>query len=109
MAVVASPFPDAVPERVRALARSVADRVHAVLGPDVRVIWFGSWVRGDADPHSDIDLAVDAERPLPAREVARLRAWIEELPTLYRIDLVNLQEAAPELVAEVRGHGVVLD
>ncbi len=94
------------PPRVVTLASEVADKARELLGDDIDVIWFGSWIRGNAQPHSDIDLAIDAERPIPPQKVALLRDWIDEMPTLFTIDLVNLQEASPRLQQEIRSHGI---
>ncbi len=105
MTVSATQVPEA-PPRVVALASEVADRARELLGDDIEIIWFGSWVRGNAQPHSDIDLAIDAERPIPPQKVALLRDWIDEMPTLFTIDLVNLQEASPRLQQEIRSHGI---
>ncbi len=98
-----------IPDRVRNLARQVADEIHEELGGDTEVIWFGSWIRGDASPHSDIDLALRSPTPADPVKIARLRDWIDELPTLFSIDLVNLEEASPRLVAEILDSGVRLD
>ena len=77
-------------DRVSSLAQQIATKVHKVLGDETRVIWFGSWVKGQARPHSDIDLAIMASAPFPTGALARLRNWIDDLPTLYTIDLVNI-------------------
>lgn len=98
-----------IPERVRELASQVADKIHKELGNDTEVIWFGSWIRGDAAPHSDIDLALRPSTPTDPLAIAQLRAWIDEMPTLFSIDLVNLDEASPRLVDEILNSGVKLD
>ncbi len=94
------------PDRVKSLARQVAAEARRELGQDIDVIWFGSWVRGDAQPHSDIDLAIAAPHPIPAEKFALLRDWIDELPTLFSIDLINLNEASENLLKEVERDGI---
>ena len=93
--------------RVRQIVSLVAEHVRAILGPDIRIIWFGSWIRGSARPSSDIDLAIEADGEVSKSEYARLLAWIdEELPTLYRVDLVNLDEIGDSLRRQIRSEGV---
>ncbi|AHE97279.1 DNA polymerase III subunit beta [Thioalkalivibrio paradoxus ARh 1] len=55
------------------------------LGASSRILWFGSWVRGAARPHSDIDLAVIPPKGVTSRDWSRLRERIEEIPTLLQL------------------------
>lgn len=98
----------AVPERVRQLVDVVARQVHRRLGPRAKVIWFGSWVTGKARINSDIDIAIDAHDGVTMAQYAELWNWVDELPTLYTIDLVNLSEVGPQFRREVLGQGIVL-
>jgi predicted nucleotidyltransferase len=83
----------AVPEAVlRLVARLGAE-------PSVqRVILFGSRVRGDAHPRSDVDLAIEAPGA-SARDWLRLGDIAEDADTLLSIDLVRLDQA-PEALRE---------
>jgi predicted nucleotidyltransferase len=59
------------PELLRRLAARYAQALEDLLGPSlVSVVLFGSAARGDAHPHSDIDLLVVAEG-LPASRLAQ--------------------------------------
>lgn len=69
-------------------------------GLDARFFLFGSRVRGDSRARSDFDLAIDAGRPLPATVMADLRDGLEELPTLFRIDLVDAATVSERFAAE---------
>ena len=60
-----------------------------------RVVLFGSRAKGTALPESDIDIAVSG-----VQDVEALREALEELPTLYKIDLVSLDDCANELLLE---------
>ena len=46
------------------IIKEMADRIVAMSHP-LRVILFGSYARGDAGPHSDVDLLVIQETGLP--------------------------------------------
>jgi len=94
------------PTRVKALANQVARKIRHELGDSVKVIWFGSWVRGNASPHSDIDLAISSPRRIHPKKFAMLRNWIDDLPTLFSIDLINLDEASPNIIEEVNKYGI---
>jgi predicted nucleotidyltransferase len=58
-----------------------------------RVVLFGSRARGDAKPGSDFDVGVIGKTPLPLTDFYALEDQIEDLPTLYRIDWVDLARA----------------
>ena len=74
-----------------------------------RLILFGSRARGDACPGSDIDIAVAAGQPLPREVLAAARECLEESSLPFRVDLVDLASAAPELASAVRREGVPWD
>lgn len=85
-----------------------AREVHARLGPRAKVVWFGSWVSGKARVNSDIDIAIEAPGGLPMEDYAALWNWVDELPTLYTIDLVNLSEVGPRFRKEILEGGIVI-
>ncbi len=94
-----------IPDRVRDLVDLVVMEVRRRLGPRARIVWFGSWANGDARPGSDIDLAVDAPGGVGPGDYAALWSFVDELPTLYTIDLVNLAEAGAGLRREIERTG----
>ena len=65
-------------------------RYHAKL-----VILFGSRAIGTAVERSDIDIAVSG-----VMDTEGLREWLEEIPTLYKIDLVDLDTCGNKLLLE---------
>ncbi|HEX4159326.1 MAG TPA: nucleotidyltransferase domain-containing protein [Rhizomicrobium sp.] len=72
-----------------------------------KIVLFGSRARGDAMPRSDIDLAVACPRA-DAKVWSDIVEAAEEAPTLLRIDLVRMETAPPELLAEIAREGRVL-
>lgn len=60
------------PQRVRQLVNVITREVHARLGAQARIIWFGSWVTGKARARSDIDIAIDTPGGLAMAEYASL-------------------------------------
>ena len=97
-----------IPEHVEKVARMVAEAVRAVLGPEARIIWYGSWVRGQAAARSDLDIAYEAAGPVSIADRIRLSEEVGDLPTLYDVDLVDLHRAGAALRDEILRHGVPL-
>lgn len=96
-------------DRINQIVSLIAAEVRIRLGLGARLIWFGSWVNGSARRTSDIDLAVEMVGGVPKSEYARLCDWIEEeLPTLYRVDLINLDEVGESLRSRIKREGVAV-
>ena len=87
------------------IAREVARLARSVLGESTEVIWFGSWPRGKALAHSDIDIAISIGTPIPPERMALLRDAVDDLATLYQIDLVDLSSVGSGLREEVLKYG----
>jgi predicted nucleotidyltransferase len=81
--------------------------VLAALGDRDAAVWlFGSCARGEPKQHSDIDIAILPRDELPSGFFGELEADIEESTIPYDVDLVDLRQADPALVDEVRREGV---
>ncbi|MGB0721915.1 MAG: nucleotidyltransferase family protein [Gammaproteobacteria bacterium] len=107
--VSSAPITDlGIPERPMEIATQIATEVKRRFGDEVQMIWYGSWVKGTARPHSDLDLAVHARQPIPHHEMVALRDWVDELRTLYSVDLVDLDEVGPDLRHQIVREGVPL-
>src|SRR5438552_1228158 len=94
--------------RATEVANEVARLARNVLGQDVEVIWFGSWPQGKARPHSDIDLAVRADSAITPERLAVLRDAVDDLQTLYDVELVDLATVGPSMQKSILGQGVKL-
>ena len=91
--------------RPREIAREVARVARALLGESAEVIWFGSWPRQRALAHSDIDLAISIGTPIAPERMGLLHDAVDDIATLYQIDLVDLSSAGPGLREEVLKYG----
>ena len=81
--------------------------VLAALGGHDAAVWlFGSCARGEPRQRSDIDIAILPRDELPSGFFGELEADIEESTIPYDVDLVDLRQADPALVDEVRQEGV---
>jgi predicted nucleotidyltransferase len=97
-----------LPEEVRRLTELIADVLSLYLEHPFRLILFGSFARGDASPFSDLDLAVDAGSEIEGRLWSRILFEVEELPTLRKIDLVDLWKAPEALKKAIEKEGIVI-
>lgn len=73
-----------------------------------RVILFGSRARGSADRLSDFDIGVDGAEPLDLQTFYEIEATLDQMPTLYRVDWVDLNRASAKLRENARREGRVL-
>lgn len=64
-----------------------------------RLFFFGSRVNGQADDSSDVDVGIDGPERVPRSIMGSIREGIEELPTLYSIDVVDFKSVSPEFRA----------
>jgi len=68
--------------------------------PETAVVWvFGSRATGTARRASDLDLAIDAGRPLTRKETGTLLDAFEESDLPYTVDVVDLHTVAPSFRA----------
>lgn len=54
-----------------------------------RVFFFGSRVLGHNDESSDIDVGIEGAEPIPLAVMSNIEEEIEEMPTLYKIEIVD--------------------
>ena len=94
--------------RPRQIAREVAELARCVLGADVGVIWFGSWPKGTAGAHADIDIAISGPTAFLPERLAELRVGIEDMATLHEIDIVDLHTVGERFKQEILRHGIRL-
>jgi hypothetical protein len=91
--------------RPREIACEVARLARALFGDGTEVIWFGSWPQRRALPHSDIDLAISTGTPIPPQRMALLHDAVDDISTLYEIDVVDLHSVGAALREEVLKYG----
>ncbi len=94
--------------RTKEIANEAAQLIRTQLDSTIKIYWFGSWPKGEARPGSDIDLAVSSSTPIPLDTMASLRDKLNDLPTLYHIDIVDLDAVGPFLKQEILTHGIRL-
>jgi uncharacterized protein len=73
----------------------------------VKVYLFGSRARGDAGRTSDVDIAIEAIKPIKSTLLSKLKTELEESSIPYKVDIVNLNTASKALIKTVKKEGVL--
>jgi len=72
------------------------------------VLLFGSRADGRAGHFSDFDLGVDGSEAMDLASFYELQDALEEIPTLYQLDWLDLNRASPKVSENARRQGRVL-
>lgn len=78
------------------------------LVPEYEIRAFGSRVAGSARPHSDLDLVVIGERPLPFERMCRLREAFEESDLPFRVEVLDWHSLTEVFRAVIMSRSEVL-
>ena len=68
------------------------------------VFFFGSRVAGHSRERSDFDIGISGRGALPIETFSALQDAMDDLPTLYKIDLVDLTRASSALKKQAHSH-----
>lgn len=69
-----------------------------------KVFFFGSRVSGKGNERSDIDVGIEGPGPIPLRIFSKIEEGIENIPTLYKIEIVDFARAAPKFKKVAKQH-----
>lgn len=61
-----------------------------------RAFFFGSRVTGAFRPTSDIDVGIEGHEPIPLQILEVIKSEVENLPILYKIDIVDFSTVPKE-------------
>lgn len=75
---------------------------------DYRIFLFGSRVSGKSTERSDIDIGIEGPIQIPRETMTKIREEIENLPTLYKIDLVDFKRVAPDFKEVALGNTEII-
>lgn len=75
-----------------------------LVSKDYRVFFFGSRVKGDNRERADIDLGIEGPTEIPPRLKFEILDELEQLPLLYKIDLVDFKNVSPKFRQEALKH-----
>ncbi len=61
-----------------------------------KIFFFGSRVTGKGDERSDIDIGIEGTKKISWQVMAKIKEDIENLPILYKIDVVDFKKVSPD-------------
>ncbi|MFQ5456681.1 MAG: nucleotidyltransferase family protein [Nitrospirota bacterium] len=59
-----------------------------------QVFFFGSRVEGKGTDRSDIDIGIKGSTPVPSKILAAIEEEVENISTLYKIEIVDFQSVS---------------
>ncbi len=61
-----------------------------------RVFFFGSRVSGTNNQYSDIDVGIEGHNEIPREIMSKIKEDIENLPILYKIEVVDFKKVSSD-------------
>jgi predicted nucleotidyltransferase len=92
-----------VPEVGDQYAAIIRDVLRAYLPEGARAYVFGSRAHGGARPYSDLDLALEWERPLGLDVIGQIAEGLSESELPFKVDIVDLAVVEPAFRARIAG------
>jgi len=89
---------------MKKLDEKIKQKIIAVISaliPDAKIYLFGSRARGTNVERADIDIALDAGRPLPQRDVDEVKSMFRESNIMYKIDVVDFHQINEAMKEEI--------
>lgn len=83
-------------------------KVIEIFFPTAKVYLFGSRARGDNTERSDIDLAIDAGKPMTMTEKGQIMTMIDALNMPQKTDVVDFNRAPQALKDNILKEGINL-
>ncbi len=80
--------------QVEWIIEQVAKIVKEKMNGDYRLFLFGSRANDTCDERADIDIGILSDRPLSTEQMYTIKEEIDEIPTLLKIDFVDLTAAS---------------
>ncbi|MBI2310050.1 nucleotidyltransferase domain-containing protein [Candidatus Collierbacteria bacterium] len=66
--------------------------------------FFGSRVTGTYRPTSDIDVGLEGSEPIQLSVLEKIKVEVENLPILYKIDIVDFSQIPKEFIQVVNNN-----
>jgi len=82
-------------------------KIIEIFFPHAKVYLFGSRSRGDHSERSDVDIAIDAGRPMTLTEKGQIISMIDALNIPQKTDIVDFNRAPDALKNNILKEGIV--
>lgn len=89
---------------MKQLDEKIKNKIIAVISaliPEARIYLYGSRARGDNNQYADIDIALDAGKPLPIQDTDEVKSMFKESNIIYHIDVVDFHGVSPAMQEEI--------
>lgn len=83
--------------------------IRKYLSPDYKILLFGSWAKGDALKTSDIDIGILGKEEVSWDIMVKILEEIYGIPTLRKIDVVDLNTKEKRFKDGVLGYAKALN
>ena len=93
--------------KVQEIVKTISKEFYKIFAKNATLIWFGSWVKGNAYAQSDIDLAIQHQQS-DNKKILLFQTYLSNFPTLYKIDLIDVNNTNRLLKEEIYKYGRVL-
>jgi predicted nucleotidyltransferase len=81
--------------------------VVSALIPEAKIYLFGSRARGTNSERADIDIALDASKPLNRVDIDEVASMFTESNIMYRIDIVDFHHVSKTMQNEIAREKIV--
>lgn len=71
---------------------------------EYKIFFFGSRISDKGDEHSDIDIGIEGSNKIPYEIMAKIKEEVEDLPTLYKIEIVDFKNVSSDFRKVVSNH-----
>lgn len=74
-----------------------------------QVFVFGSRATEKGDDRSDVDIGIEGDQSVPPSVLASIKNDIDQLPVLYKVDVVDFSHISPQFRDVAKKHIVILE
>lgn len=90
------------------IIRDAVKIIRSRLGAEYKIFLFGSWAKGDALEASDVDIGILGKNAVPWGTMSQILDEIEKIPTLRKIDIVDLNSKGEKFKEQVLSYARAL-
>lgn len=90
------------------IIKQIKKTIREKLPINFKILLFGSWVRGDALKTSDLDIGILGKKKVPWPVMVKILEEVEEIPTLRKIDIVDLNATEKKFKNNALKHAKIL-
>ncbi|MEK7659346.1 MAG: nucleotidyltransferase domain-containing protein [Patescibacteria group bacterium] len=82
---------------VQKLKKEIAEIIGQYLDLcEYKIFFFGSRVSDGGNQYSDIDIGIEGPLEIPYEIMAKIKEGVENLPILYKIEIVDFKKVSPD-------------